>query len=136
MTSRFDSPPDKKAISLNPSANTTDSRFLASQVFESLSDSKAQDIVTLSVRDYSSISDFLIIATGTSHRHVGSVSDRLLRDLKNWGYGSVSVEGLPSCDWVLLDIGDVIVHIFRPEVREFYDLEKMWGVPVPDTLTE
>lgn len=68
----------------------------------------------------------MVVTSGRSHRHVNAVADRLLRDLKDAGLGTPKVEGLPSCDWVLIDIGDVIVHIFRPEVRDFYALEKMW----------
>lgn len=68
----------------------------------------------------------MIIASGRSSRHVASVCDRLLRDLKTAGYGSPVVEGLEHGDWVLIDEGDVIVHVFRPEVREFYNLERMW----------
>ncbi len=68
----------------------------------------------------------MIVASGRSHRHVGAVADHLLRDIKSSGFPAAKVEGLPACDWVLLDAGDIIVHIFRPEVREFYNLEKMW----------
>ena len=70
----------------------------------------------------------MIVTSGRSHRHVNAVTDRLLRDLKDAGEGSPKVEGVPACDWVLVDTGDIIVHIFRPEVRDFYNLEKMWGV--------
>ena len=104
------------------------SKLLSVSVYESLDDSKAQDILSLDISARSSLADYMIIASGTSHRHVGSVADRLLRDLKDLGHGTPKVEGLPSCDWVLLDIGDVIVHIFRPEVREFYNLEKIWTI--------
>ena len=65
--------------------------------------------------------------SGRSHRHVGAIADRLLGDLKEAGFGPVRVEGLPHCDWVLIDAGDLIVHVFRPEVREFYNIEKMWA---------
>jgi ribosome-associated protein len=69
----------------------------------------------------------MVIASGRSQRHVSALSDHVVRILKDKGYGRCDVEGMPSCDWVLIDAGDVIVHIFRPEVREFYNLEKMWG---------
>ena len=72
--------------------------------------------------------DSMVIATGRSQRHVGALADHLLRQLKEAGIGRCKVEGMPNCDWVLIDAGDVIVHIFRPEVRDFYKLEKMWSV--------
>ena len=78
----------------------------------------------------SSIADHMVIASGRSNRHVAAVADHLLRRLKETGHGNAKVEGLPSADWVLIDAGDVIVHLFRPEVREFYQLEKMW-LPQP-----
>lgn len=96
----------------------------------SLDDSKAEDIVTIDITEKSSLGDAMIIASGRSHRHVGAIADRLMRDLKTAGFGSVTVEGLPHCDWVLIDAGDLIVHIFRPEVREFYNIEKMWSADV------
>ncbi len=93
----------------------------------SLEDAKAEDIITINITGKSSIGDAMIVASGRSHRHVGAIADRLLRDLKDAGYGSASIEGLPHCDWVLVDTGDLIIHLFRPEVREFYNLEKMWS---------
>lgn len=72
----------------------------------------------------------MIIASGRSHRHVGAIADYLVRDLKAAGFGTAAVEGLPHCDWVLVDTGDLIIHIFRPEVREFYNIEKMWSVDI------
>ena len=72
------------------------------------------------------MADRMIVASGRSQRHVAAVSDRLLRDLKDGGFGTPKVEGLPAADWVLIDAGDVIVHLFRPEVHEFYNLERMW----------
>lgn len=96
----------------------------------SLEDSKAENIITIDIAEKSSLGDAMIIASGRSHRHVGAIADRLLRDLKTAGYGSASVEGLPHCDWVLIDTGDLIIHVFRPEVREFYNIEKMWSAEV------
>ena len=72
----------------------------------------------------------MIIASGRSHRHVGAIADGLLRDLKSAGVKNPRVEGQQNGDWVLIDIGDIIVHLFRPEVRDFYNLEKMWMLPV------
>ena len=96
-------------------------------VLESLDDSKAEEITTIEITGKSSIAEHLVVASGRSNRHVSAVADRLLRDLKDAGQGNPKVEGMPACDWVLVDANDVIVHIFRPEVREFYNLEKMWN---------
>lgn len=98
-------------------------------VLESLDDSKAQDLTTIDIQGKSALGDYMIVASGRSHRHVNAIADHLLRDLKAKGCGTPRIEGLPHCDWVLLDTGDVIVHIFRPEVRSFYGIEKMWQMP-------
>lgn len=105
---------------------STASAFAA--VITSLEDAKAEEIVSIDITGKSSIGDAMVVASGRSHRHVGAIADRLTRDLKEAGHGSAHVEGLPHCDWVLVDTGDVIIHIFRPEVREFYNIEKMWSV--------
>ena len=93
-----------------------------------LDDDKAQEVVQIDLRGKSSIADAMIVASGRSHRHVGAMADHLLRTLKDAGHGRARVEGLPHCDWVLIDAGDVIVHLFRPEVRQFYNIEKIWAV--------
>jgi ribosome-associated protein len=93
-----------------------------------LDDDKAQDVVHIDLRGKSPMADSMIVASGRSHRHVGAIADHLLRALKEAGYGKARVEGLPHCDWVLIDAGDVIVHLFRPEVRTFYNIEKIWSV--------
>jgi len=93
-----------------------------------LDDDKAQDIVLIDLRGKSPMADSMIVASGRSHRHVGALADHLLRTLKEQGLGRAKVEGLPHCDWVLIDAGDVIVHLFRPEVRMFYNIEKIWAV--------
>ena len=95
-------------------------------VLRSLDDAKAEQTVAIDITGKSSLADHLVVTSGRSHRHVGAVADQLERDLREAGFGKPRVEGLPHCDWVLVDAGDVIVHIFRPEVREFYNLEKMW----------
>jgi ribosome-associated protein len=87
--------------------------------------------VFIDVKGKSSLADALVVASGRSHRHVGAVADHLLRALKDAGHGRARVEGLPACDWVLIDAGDVIVHLFRPEVRSYYNLEKIWSVEPP-----
>ncbi len=96
-------------------------------VLTSLDDAKAEGTVTIDIQKRSSLGDFMVVTSGRSHRHVGAIANRLLGDLKGAGFGPVRVEGLPHCDWVLIDAGDLIVHVFRPEVREFYNIEKMWS---------
>lgn len=96
-------------------------------VLNSLEDAKAEDIVTIDIQNKSALGDYMVVTCGRSNRHVGAIADRLVRDLKDAGFGPLRVAGLPHCDWVLIDAGDVIVHVFRPEVREFYNLEKMWA---------
>lgn len=96
-------------------------------VLASLDDAKAEDIVTIDIQNKSALGDHMVVASGRSHRHVGAIADRVVSDLKQAGLGPVRVEGLPHCDWVLIDAGDLIVHIFRPEVRAFYNIEKMWA---------
>jgi ribosome-associated protein len=96
-------------------------------VLRRLDDMKAEDTTTIDLRDESAITDYLVVTSGRSNRHVGSVADRVLEDLRDAGLTGVRVEGMPHCDWVLIDAGDVIVHVFRPEVRLFYGLEKMWS---------
>jgi len=96
-------------------------------VLTSLDDSKAEDVVTIDIAGKSALGDHMVVASGRSHRHVGAIAERLIQDLKARGENIPRVEGLPHCDWVLIDTGDVIVHIFRPEVREFYNIEKMWS---------
>lgn len=96
-------------------------------VLARLDDMKAEDVVTIDLRGKTSIGDAMIVASGRSNRHVSAVADHLVKDLDDAGLPRVRVEGTPHCDWVLIDAGDVIVHIFRPEVRTFYNLEKMWA---------
>jgi ribosome-associated protein len=104
---------------------------LLNVVLDTLEDAKAEDVVCIDIKGKTSIGDQMVVASGRSQRHVGAVADHLIRKLKDEGFGRARVEGLPHCDWVLIDAGDVIVHIFRPEVREFYNLEKMWSADRP-----
>ncbi len=99
-----------------------------SQVLKSLEDAKAEDIVDIDITGKSPLSDHMVVASGRSNRHVGAIAERLIADLKQGIGVTPRVEGLPNCDWVLIDAGDVVVHLFRPEVRNFYNLEKMWQV--------
>ena len=110
------------------SVNEADARAIKT-VLASLEDSKAENIVSIDIQGKSSLGDHMVIASGRSHRHVAAVADHLLKALKDAGLGNARVEGLPGADWVLIDSGDVIVHVFRPEVRDFYNLEKMWQAP-------
>lgn len=98
----------------------------------SLDDDKAQGVAVIDLAGKSDIADYLVIASGTSKRHIGAMTAHLNRTLKKNGLKRISVEGLPGCDWVLIDAGDVVVHLFRPEIRDFYALEKMWAVPAPE----
>ncbi len=98
-------------------------------VLSRLEDMKAEDIVTIDLNGKSSIADFMVVASGRSNRHVGSVADNVVSELKKSGLKDIRVEGQPVCEWVLIDTGDVIVHVFRPETRDFYSLEKMWAAP-------
>ncbi len=88
----------------------------------------------IDIQGKSSVADAIIVASGRSQRHVGALADHVLRALKDAGYGRAKIEGLPACDWVLIDAGDVVVHIFRPEVRAFYNIEKIWSVDSPGHL--
>jgi ribosome-associated protein len=98
-------------------------------VLASLEDSKAENIVPIDLYGKSSLADHMVVASGRSHRHVAAVADHLLKALKDAGLGTARVEGMEAGDWVLIDSGDIIVHVFRPEVRDFYNLEKMWQTP-------
>ena len=88
-------------------------------------------MVVIDLAGRSSMADYLIIASGRSGRHVGSMAENLRERLKASGVSDIGIEGVPHCDWVLIDAGDIIVHLFRPEVRAFYNLEKMWGLEPP-----
>jgi ribosome-associated protein len=96
-------------------------------VLERLDEMKAEDVVTIDLNGKSSIADQMVVASGRSSRHVGAVADDVVEHLKKSGVKGIRVEGQPHCDWVLIDAGDVIVHVFRPEVRDFYAIEKMWA---------
>mgnify|MGYP001952724387 CR=1 FL=1 len=98
-------------------------------VRDSLADSKAEDIVAIDIAGKSALGDHMVVASGRSSRHVASICDRLISDLKHADLGNPRVEGLATGDWVLIDAGDVIIHVCRPEIREFYNIEKMWQTP-------
>ena len=108
------------------------SASLVEFITTSLDDSKGEEIVTIDLEGKTAIADAMIIASGRSRRHVGALADRLIKLLKERGHRSLKVEGQNTGEWVLLDAGDVIVHIFQPEIRDFYNLEKMWSAERPD----
>ena len=110
------------------------SKAVSEQILSILDENSAQDTIEIDVRGKSSVADYMIVASGRSNRHVGALADYVLRGLKEQGHKDLGVEGLEGCDWVLIDAGDVIVHLFRPEVRVFYNIEKIWSVPLPEGL--
>jgi ribosome-associated protein len=101
------------------------------RVLASLEDDKAEEIVSINLSGRSSLCDAIVVASGRSSRHVASIAEHLARRLKDAGYGTRPMNGTQQGDWALVDAGDVIVHIFRPEVRAYYDLESMWRVDEP-----
>jgi ribosome silencing factor RsfS/YbeB/iojap len=104
---------------------------LLKRITASLDDDKAENIVVIDLEGRSALCDAAVIASGRSSRHVAAIAEHLARRLKEGGYGTRPVSGAAAGDWVLVDAGDVIVHIFRPEVRDYYDLEGMWNVGTP-----
>jgi len=100
----------------------------------SLLDDKAEDVVSIDLSGKTSFADYMIIANGRSSRQVGAMADHLKERIKDEGFGVAKIEGKSNGDWVLIDAGDVIVHLFRPEVRDFYNLEKIWAENVPTEM--
>lgn len=100
---------------------------LLALVLQSLDDDQAQEVVAIPLAGKSAIADYMIVASGRSNRQVAAIAEKLAERIKQGGFGPVRIEGLPAADWVLVDAGDIICHIFRPEVRTFYNLERMWG---------
>ncbi|MGB3272412.1 MAG: ribosome silencing factor [Xanthobacteraceae bacterium] len=97
-----------------------------SLILSRLDDMKAEDTITIDLRGKSPLSDYMVVTTGRANRHVGAIAENVAKGLKESGLAGVRIEGMPACDWVLIDSGDVVVHVFRPEVRSFYNLERMW----------
>ena len=122
--------PDKKK------AASVETRFpsarLLALIETLLDDGKAVDVVVIDLAGKSDMADFMVVASGGSGRQINALAERLIRGIKTAKLGTPGVEGLSQGDWVLLDAGDVIVHLFRPEIRAFYNLEKMWAVALPD----
>jgi ribosome-associated protein len=106
--------------------------LIVRNILTSLEDAKAENVVSIDLTGKTSLADTMLIATGRSNVHVGAIADRVITSCKDCGLTPPRIEGMPHCDWVLVDAGDVIIHVFRPEVRQFYNLEKMWGGDRPD----
>jgi ribosome-associated protein len=116
--------------SREPDAVARDQKILTPllrKILDSLDDSKAENVVVLDLAGKTTLADSMVIASGRATTHVGAIADRVIKACKEAGVAAPRVEGMPHNDWILVDAGDVIVHIFRPEVRLFYNLEKMWG---------
>ena len=124
-------PAAPKARSPAATGNSLTADALSQIIVEGLEDAKAEDIVSLELEGKTTLADRMIIASGRSSVHVGAIADRVVRACRDAGFPSPKVEGTPLCDWVLLDARDAIVHIFRPDVRQFYNLEKMWSADRP-----
>jgi len=126
-----------QAHSLSAAADATGSELMAKTdkssdalhalVLAQLDDDQAQEVVSIPLEGKSSIADYMVVASGRSTRQVAAMAQKLAERVKQEGFGSARVEGLPAADWVLIDAGDVVVHLFRPEVRSFYNLERMWA---------
>lgn len=117
------------ARSASPAASSDQLRDL---LVRTLDDGKAEEIATIDLAGKSSMADYMIVASGRSSRQVGALAEQLIDKLKSNGYRSPSIEGRGQGDWVLVDAGDVVVHLFRPEIRTLYNLEKMWGMAASD----
>ena len=123
---RAATPPVSSLQATGAQIDDPDSRALLARILSSLDDDKAEDVVQIDLRGRSSVADWMVVASGRSSRQVTAIAEKLAERLKQDDGRSVKVEGKATGDWVLIDAGDVIVHVFRPEVREFYQLEKMW----------
>ena len=104
---------------------------MLSSILETLEDAKAEQTVVIDLAGKTTLADAMVITTGRVNRHVSAIADQVVEMLKQHGHTGIRVEGQPHCDWVLIDAGDVILHVFRPEVRSFYNLEKMWSADRP-----
>ena len=116
---------------LNPPM--TDLNALKAVVMDALDDMKAKDIVCLDVKPLTSVADLMVVASGTSSRHVKSIADRIRERVRDAGFKPLGVEGEEAAEWVLVDLGDIIVHVMQPDTRRFYDLEKLWSMSPQDS---
>ncbi len=120
---------DVSRVDTNGTTSQPGAAEISRIILNTLDKQSAEDIVQIDLRGKSTIADNMIIASGRSNRHVNALSDYVLRDLREKGVRQMGIEGEDQCDWVLIDFGDVILHLFHPEVREYYALEKLWSVP-------
>ena len=125
----------KSRVEPRKNASLADIKLLAEALTKVLEDDKAEDLAFIDLQGKSSLADYMIIASGRSGRHVSALAEHVAQEAKRLTGRPASVEGMANADWVLIDTGDVIVHVFRPEVREFYGIEKMWQVPEPASQT-
>lgn len=121
----------KQAVAATVAAPAPQWPPLVMEVLKQLDDSKAEQVVTIDVSKKSTVADVMVVASGRSNRHVSAIADQVVERLEQMGKKNLRVEGMPQCDWVLVDAGDVMVHVFRPEVRSFYNLEKLWSEHAP-----
>ena len=118
-----------KPVSAKKLGTASPAARLCQEIAKILDTNKAEEITTLALKDLCSFADYMIVASGRAPRHVVALADYVADMLKNTGMPPLSVEGKETGDWVLIDAGDVVVHIFRPEIRQFYNIEKMWALP-------
>ncbi len=121
----------KGGIPITSTAPTFHVDKLKRLIETSLDDDKAEDITAIDLAGKSTLADYMIVASGRSQKHIATLASHIVEKLRLAGYASASVEGKDTSDWVLVDAGDIIVHIFHPEARKHYNLEKMWAMPMP-----
>ena len=126
--------PKPRRTTAQSSRGVTPAQALLARAKTILEDGKAEDLVTIDLHGKSDIADYLVIATGRSQRQVSALAQRLTEGLKAAGHAKLTVEGLRYGEWVLIDAGDVIIHLFRPEARSYYNLEKMWGEALSEAV--
>lgn len=119
--------PVASAATPAPAASRPDADATLKLILDCLDDMKAEETINIDLRGKSSIADYMIVTSGRANRHVGAIAENVVKVLGENGVKGVHLEGMPNCDWVLIDAADIIVHVFRPEVRAFYNLEKMWA---------
>ena len=116
--------------------NRMNAEEIKNAAIEALDDLKGKDIVTLDVRDLTTVTDYMVICSGTSNRHVKSLAQNVAYELKQQGEPAFGIEGEDAGEWVLVDFGAVVVHVMQPDIRTFYDLERLWGAPAPSSSAE
>lgn len=121
--------PEQRASTQAKNVATSNPDALRDIIVEALDDMKGKEIVVLDVRNISGVTDYMVVCSGTSNRHVKSLADNVWVEAKKQGYSPLGLEGQQSSDWILVDFGDVVAHVMLPEARQFYDLERLWQVP-------